>query len=120
GAIAFFNASLRRGVDVIFEVTNFENHLRDADVIITGEGKMDQQTLHGKLVAGITTLAAKYGKRVIVVAGKNDLQESEIRRAGIERAFALSDYVSEKESMNNADNVLRQITRQYVVRYLKD
>lgn len=119
GAMAFFNASLRRGVDVVFEVTDLETHLRQADVIITGEGKIDNQTLHGKLVAGITALASKYAKRVLVVAGKNDLDQNEIKEAGIEKVFALSDYVSETESMNNAYNVLRQIAEQHVASYLK-
>lgn len=119
GAIAFFNAELRRGIDVVFEVTGFEKHLHQFDVIITGEGKVDRQTLHGKVVAGIARLARKHKKKVIVIAGKNELSEAEVKNAGIDKIFSLSEHVRENESMTNASNVLKYVTEKYVAGYLE-
>lgn len=118
GAIAFFNARLKRGVEVVIELTGFEKQLAEADVIITGEGKIDAQTLHGKLVEGISNLARKYKKKLIVIAGKNELSEHALANTGIDKIFALSDYVSEEQSMKNAFDVLQRISAQHVAKYV--
>lgn len=57
---AFFNAEMRSGIEMVLDLAGFDDELRDADLVITGEGRMDAQTLHGKVPMGVccVTLAA--------------------------------------------------------------
>ncbi|WP_373515899.1 glycerate kinase, partial [Persicitalea sp.] len=59
GALWFLNATLESGAAIVFQQTKLENHVRNADLVITGEGKMDQQTLSGKLVLGVANMCAR-------------------------------------------------------------
>ncbi len=67
--LGFLAAELRPGVDLILEAIDLERHLADTDYLITGEGRIDSQTLHGKAPAGVARLAARYGVPVIAVGG---------------------------------------------------
>jgi glycerate kinase len=67
--IAFMSAQVRRGIDMIFEVTGFEERVRQADLVFTGEGRTDSQTAFGKAPAGVAKLAKKYGKPVVCISG---------------------------------------------------
>ncbi len=66
---AFTNAHLRPGIDIISEETDIENDIKDADIVVTGEGRLDSQTVMGKVPVGIAKLAKKYNKKVIAFAG---------------------------------------------------
>lgn len=70
GAIAWLGAKLRPGIDVILEQVDFEKALQWADVVITGEGKVDRQSMSGKVVSGVIRCAHQAGKKVIVVCGQ--------------------------------------------------
>ena len=83
GAVAFLGANLKSGIDLVMETTHFEKILRKADVIITGEGKIDQQTLQGKVVSGIAKLALKYNIPVIAMGGSIELNEQQQKEADI-------------------------------------
>jgi glycerate 2-kinase len=89
GCMAFLGAAPIRGVDLAFEYCDAKRQIQAADVIITGEGKIDSQTLQGKLVAGIAGLGRKYGHRVFAVCGRLDLPAEELREMGIEAAFSI-------------------------------
>jgi glycerate kinase len=69
GMMAFLDAKLMKGIQMIAELNNLEELIREADLVITGEGKMDAQTRFGKTPYGVARLAKKHGKRVIGVAG---------------------------------------------------
>jgi glycerate kinase len=69
GFVAFLGAELRSGVELLIETVRLEEKLRGADLLITGEGKLDEQTLSGKLPLGVARLAAKYGIPAIAIAG---------------------------------------------------
>lgn len=69
GLIAFMKASLEPGFDVIKRFTGLENLIKEADLVITGEGRMDEQTTYGKTPLGVANLAKKYNKSVIGIAG---------------------------------------------------
>lgn len=109
GAIAFFNTSLKRGVDVVFALTDFEEEVKKADLIIAGEGKMDTQTLYGKLITGIAELARKHRKKVICLTGKNELDPDQLKELGLHQVVALTAYIPEQESMTNASLVLHDV-----------
>ena len=70
GLITFCGASIRSGFDVVAERVALDAAVRDADIIVTGEGCIDAQTLEGKAPAGVAKLARKYGKRVVAVPGE--------------------------------------------------
>jgi glycerate kinase len=69
GAKLGFDAKISRGIERIAELTGLEANIQASDVIITGEGQFDQQSLQGKVIYGVLTLARKYHKPVIVLAG---------------------------------------------------
>ncbi len=69
GFVAFLGAELRSGVELLIETVRLEEKLRGADLLITGEGKLDEQTLSGKLPLGVTRLAAKYAIPAVAIAG---------------------------------------------------
>ena len=70
GLMSFCGGELRPGFDVIADAVELEQKIRRADVVITGEGKLDHQTLEGKAPAGVARLARKFGKRVFAVVGR--------------------------------------------------
>ena len=76
GCVAFLNARLISGIDQVKACVNFDSIIQDADLIITGEGKVDQQTSQGKVVDGIVKSARSYQIPVIVLTG-NCMEENE-------------------------------------------
>lgn len=69
GMVAFFGAPLKMGIDVILEAVEFSNLLKDADLVITGEGRLDGQSLRGKVVSGVARSATKQNIPVVAVVG---------------------------------------------------
>ena len=68
-AVAFLGAELRPGIEIVMEATHFADHLKDADLVITGEGKIDAQTLRGKTINGVLRAAKSAGVPVLALAG---------------------------------------------------
>ena len=87
GLMSFCNARLMSGFDLVAEVTQLEARIQAADLVITGEGRVDAQTLHGKGPAGVAQMAHKYGKRVIAVAGS--VEDSNAVRQRFDLAYAV-------------------------------
>lgn len=83
GVIAFLGGQLKSGIDLLLDASSFDVHAKDADYIITGEGKLDSQSVQGKVVAGIGARAGKYGKKIIVFCGRCDLTQKEIEELNI-------------------------------------
>jgi glycerate kinase len=90
-ALLGLHATFRPGIEVMLEVVDFAKALGPADLVITGEGSLDAQTLHGKAPAGVAAAARAAGKRVVAVCGRLDLDEAALRGAGIDTAYALTD-----------------------------
>ncbi|MEV5163259.1 glycerate kinase [Streptomyces werraensis] len=84
-------ARFRPGIEVMLDVLGFAAALERADLVITGEGSLDEQTLHGKAPAGVAAAARAAGKDVIAVCGRLALAPEVLGRAGIRRAYALTD-----------------------------
>ncbi len=89
GCVAFLDAALVKGIDLVLEISKAEDHIQKADCIITGEGKIDSQTLSGKLVAGVAELAKKHNKPVIAVCGNLDVDKESLHHIGITAAFSI-------------------------------
>lgn len=86
---AFLNARLRSGIDIVLDAVGFDDAIRNADLIITGEGKIDSQTSRGKVISGITARAKKHGIPVIAIAGIVDMDEDSIKRSGLTAVCAI-------------------------------
>jgi len=67
--LAFFGAKLRRGIPIVVETAGLEAIVKAADLVITGEGRIDSQSIHGKNPIGVAAVAKRYGKPVKGIAG---------------------------------------------------
>ena len=90
-ALAVLGATLQPGIDLILDLVDFAAVLPDARLVITGEGSLDAQTLHGKAPAGVAGAARSAGIPAVAVAGRLLLSPAELEPAGILAAYALTD-----------------------------
>lgn len=89
GCLVFLNATLHKGIDLILKITDFENHLQGVDLIITGEGKIDRQTIHGKLIHGISRYAERFSIPVIALCGTLELDPVDLKEMALKAAFSI-------------------------------
>ncbi|MEU1505758.1 glycerate kinase [Kitasatospora sp. NPDC005748] len=102
-ALALLGATMRPGIELMLELLGFDEAVRGARLVVTGEGCLDAQTLHGKAPAGVAAAAARAGVRVAAVAGRLELSEREWRAAGFTAAYALTDLAEQPgDSMTRA------------------
>ena len=85
--LAFLNARLESGISIVLEETRLEDYVKDADLVVTGEGRLDLQTAMGKAPVGVARLAKKYGKPVIAFAGSVTEEAVECNKNGIDAFF---------------------------------
>ena len=90
-AMAALGATLRPGIDMVLELVGLRGHLPGADLVITGEGSLDRQSLAGKAPIGVADAARRAGVPVVAVCGRTSLDVGELRRAAITTAYALTD-----------------------------
>ncbi|GAA2509143.1 glycerate kinase [Actinocorallia cavernae] len=83
-------ARFRPGIEIMLDVLGFAPALSRASLVITGEGSLDEQTLHGKAPAGVAAAARAAGKEVVAVCGRLALEDRALRSAGISRAYSLT------------------------------
>ncbi|WP_327639212.1 glycerate kinase [Kribbella sp. NBC_00482] len=88
-ALALLGAELRPGIDLVLDLVRFREQVAGADLVITGEGALDEQTLYGKAVAGVA--AAANGIPTVAVCGVNRLEPQQLQELGISAAYALTD-----------------------------
>jgi glycerate 2-kinase len=89
-AIAALGAELQSGIQLILDLVRFTDHLAGARLVVTGEGSLDEQTLHGKAPAGVAAAAATAGVPVVTVSGRLALTPDALHAAGIWQAYALT------------------------------
>lgn len=89
GAMAFLNASVRSGAETIMDIVGFDEALKTADIVITGEGKLDGQTRHGKMVATVGQKARTAGVPVVAICGVVDATAEALDEMGILKAMQL-------------------------------
>jgi glycerate kinase len=87
--LAFFGAELRPGIEIVMEAVGLEDTVKDADLVITGEGRIDSQTIHGKTPIGVARMAKRYGKPVIGIAGCLASDASVVHGHGIDAVFSV-------------------------------
>lgn len=106
---AILTTTMNSGIDVLLDATGFREALSGADLVIVGEGSLDQQSLRGKGPIGVARVAASMGVRVVAVAGRSLITSGEATQAGISTVYLLSQLESdERKSMTNAPQLLEQ------------
>lgn len=87
--LAFLNADLKRGIDIVLYAINFEEEVKGADLVITGEGRIDSQTIYGKTPIGVAKAAKKHGIPVIGLAGSLSDDSQIVHDHGIDALFSI-------------------------------
>jgi glycerate kinase len=104
------NAKIRPGIELILELVDFDRRIVGADLVVTGEGSLDDQSLAGKAPVGVARAAARSGVPVVAVAGRLQLSPQQLRQAGIEAAYALTDLEPDlNQCIANASPLLRRL-----------
>jgi len=113
GMQAFLDAKLRSGIEIILDQIGFDAHLKDATLVITGEGRIDKQSLMGKVLSGVSKRAQKAGVPLIALGGgiADELEEHE----GVDALFSIMRYpMSLEEAMEKtrAEKLVKQSTKE--------
>ena len=87
--LAFFGATLKPGIEIVTAAVDLDTHVRDADLVITGEGRIDFQTVHGKTPIGVARVAKRHGKPVIGIAGSLGAEVGVVHAHGIDAVFSV-------------------------------
>ncbi|MBP1925280.1 glycerate kinase [Sedimentibacter acidaminivorans] len=116
GMIAFFNSKLQMGIETVLDTVNFDKTIEDADMVFTGEGKIDTQSLSGKVVIGVSKRAKKKNVPVTVIVGGADEDMEEAYDMGVTSIFTINrlplDFqLSRLKSKENMDATMENILR---------
>ena len=118
GLVAFTGAELKPGFQIIREISMLDEHVKWADLIITGEGKMDIQTRYGKTPMGVAGVAQLFGKPVIALAGTLGEGYNELYDLGFDAIFSIMEKpVSLKEALITAPQLLQRCARSCIRLY---
>jgi glycerate 2-kinase len=115
GMLAFLDSKLKNGVDIVLEAVSFREKIQGADLIISGEGRVDFQTLRGKTPYGVAKAAKTFGIPVVLIAGSIGEGIDGLYNHGVESVFSMVNRpMSLEEAMNNAAFLLEKITEQII------
>lgn len=115
GLVAFCNAEIQKGIDFILDLLDFDELVKQVDIVITGEGCTDEQTLHGKVVSGVAKRAAAFNKPVLCISGSLKGDYEKLRNFGVAAFFSiLRETMSLEEALSkeNAYNALVSVTKE--------
>lgn len=120
--LSYMNAELRSGVQIVLEETKLEEYVKDADIVVTGEGCLDGQSVMGKAPIGVAGLAKKHHKKVIAFAGCVTEDAKVCNQNGIDAFFPILRNVVTREEATHTDNARRNMTdtAEQVFRLIKE
>ena len=120
--LSYMNAELRSGVQIVLEETKLEEYIRNADIVVTGEGCLDGQSVMGKAPIGVAALAKKHHKKVIAFAGCVTEDAKVCNQNGIDAFFPILRNVVTREEATHTDNARRNMTdtAEQVFRLIKE
>lgn len=117
GLMLFLGAKLQSGIDIVLKACDFQKRIKNADLIITGEGKIDDQTIHGKTISGIVQYANKQKIPIIAFAGSVEKVES-LKKLGILKFYSISsDDITIEQSIANASVLLQNEVKRVIRKY---
>jgi glycerate kinase len=111
GFKAFLNSQLKPGIEILFEQVRLEEKIKWADIVITGEGRIDHQTIMGKVVSGVAQLGKMHNKKVIALAGSIADNTDELYALGVDSMYSIMDAsISLEEAMipENAKGMVKK------------
>jgi len=109
GLMAFLGGRIQSGIDLILEYNHFTDHLRDADLVITSEGQMDESTIHGKGPVGVARLAREHGVPTIAIVGGLNADDALLHGAGIQAVLPIvTQPMSLDEAIARADELVER------------
>ncbi len=105
--MAFLGADLRSGIEIVTQALNLEEHIHDCTLVVTGEGRLDSQSIHGKVPVGVASVAKKYHKPVIGIAGSLARDVGIVHQYGIDSVFSVLNRIGSLEEAfrDAADNI---------------
>ena len=113
GLIAFLGAELQPGLDLVLDQLKFNSLMHGCSLVITGEGKLDQQSLHGKVPVGVARRARKFKVPILALTGTLLADPPELHKAGITAAFAIADGpLTVEESIKRGPELLKRKTEE--------
>ncbi|MBO5701602.1 MAG: glycerate kinase [Clostridia bacterium] len=107
--MTFLSASLESGISIILSETGIEEYIKDADIVVTGEGRIDFQTAMGKAPIGVAKLAKKHGKKVIAFAGCVTDDAEECNLHGIDAFFPIIRGITTLDEALNKENAIKNL-----------
>ncbi|MED3952508.1 glycerate kinase [Priestia aryabhattai] len=112
GLLAFLSAELKPGVDIVIKATQLESYIKNADLVITGEGRIDGQTIYGKTPIGVAKTAKKHSVPVIAIAGSIGAGSEAVYEHGISALFSVvPGAVSLQEALEKADENIERTAK---------
>ena len=110
--MAFLGAELRSGIEIVTQALNLEEHIHDCTLVVTGEGRLDSQSIHGKVPVGVASVAKKYHKPVIGIAGSLTRDVGVVHQYGIDSVFSVLNRIgSLEEAFRDAAENIYQTSR---------
>lgn len=97
------------GIETVMQIVGLAEKLNAADLVITGEGCLDDQSLHGKVAVGVASHCANAGKPCVVIAGEVRLGKRECATAGIDSAYSMSEFAGRERSMSQPQEVITEV-----------
>lgn len=97
------------GIETVMQIVSLDQKIAEADLVISGEGCLDDQSLHGKVAVGVAQHCASVGKPCVVIAGEVRLGKRECLSAGIDSAYSMSEIAGKERSMQDAQTVLTEV-----------
>jgi glycerate kinase len=119
GLMAFMNVTLQKGIDIVIETVKLETYMKDADLVITGEGMMDYQTQYGKAPYGVAKTAKKYNIPVVALVGQIGRNADVLYEKGIDSIFSLVDGPMPLEEAIDRSADLLQDAAERIIRLYK-
>lgn len=121
GFLGFLNAQLKPGIDIIIETIGLEEQIKDADLVITGEGRIDFQSIMGKTPVGVGKLAKKYNIPVIAIAGCLADNADLVHDHGIDAIFSIINHPLDLEDALKKENALKFVEKnaEQIMRLIK-
>lgn len=113
GLMSFLKAELKSGIQEVMNILSFSEQVRRADLVLTGEGKLDAQTLEGKVVAGVVSCCKTHKKPIGIFCGmaeQRDLIQHKLQTSHIYEIFSLAE--NQEDSLKNASQYLQELTAQ--------
>ena len=108
--LTFMNAVLESGIQIVLDETALEQYMKDADVVVTGEGRLDGQTAMGKAPVGVAKLAKKYAKPVVAFAGGVTKDARKCNQCGIDAFFPVLRQITTLEEAMQPEQATANLT----------